>query len=832
MTLQEEGQKIFWLVRGLVFLGALMILIGLVDIEWTFNTIRKDRLQTLQESRGLDQVLMTIRQLAGESREELLSILEGEPLPDKPGDFTTHLKSFAQHQADTSRLDSSVGPWNTLKRQSDDAFQLYQQILACRQAEDKIDEDLKYHVTLNKIRARIGKLREILESAEGRAHLEEIVARKKSQKQPRQEAAQTEDFSARIHLIEIDLLELSNGVEKLHGESSLDNLPDLLDNQIRSCIDRIGNAFQALSSQKQYSTLLPDQSVEQLRGLIIGHTEAPLSDENQSLFVLQKRHLELVKKRGALDRNVDDLFDEMGQTIDDLRILQQAQGEALATKIERSLDRSRWEALLISLISFIIFAWVAWKVMHYIKKQIVILDSARLEAQKSHASIQALLEEQRSASKKLAEAHQQAKQNELRFRQLSESAPMGILELSPSGICLYVNSSWTGITGLSLEESRQDGWKSIVHSLDQIAFSPWKRIVDVKGIFSMEVRFIRKDSDPSVPENIRWGQAKILPIRDENGSTTGYVGTIDDVTDAKKEEERKLFMEINLRHTQKMESIGQLASGIAHEINTPMQFISDNTHFVDESFVIWIKTYQKLKDLLVKTGSKANDPELTTEINAAIQNKKIDFMTVEITKATQQTLEGIERVTKIVHAMKDFSHPGQHEKIPVDLNQCIDNTISVARNEWKYISEVVTDFDPELPLVVCYRDEFNQVILNLIVNAAHAIGDVVGNSGNKGTITISTRRDGESAEVRVTDTGKGIPETIRNRIFDPFFTTKPAGKGTGQGLAITHTVIVQHHKGTIALESKEGEGTTFIIRLPIKSSSSDSSENENDSPVI
>jgi signal transduction histidine kinase len=176
----------------------------------------------------------------------------------------------------------------------------------------------------------------------------------------------------------------------------------------------------------------------------------------------------------------------------------------------------------------------------------------------------------------------------------------------------------------------------------------------------------------------------------------------------------------------------------------------------------------------------------------------------------------VTRVSRIVQAMKEFSHPSTAEKTPVDLPRAIENTLTVARNEWKYVAEVVTDFDPALPAVRCLPGEVNQMLLNLIVNAAHAIGDVVGTGGErKGTLTVTTRRVGNWAEIRVSDTGTGIPAKIRERVFDPFFTTKPVGKGTGQGLAIAHAVVVDKHGGQITLETEEGRGTTFIVRLPL-----------------
>ncbi len=196
-----------------------------------------------------------------------------------------------------------------------------------------------------------------------------------------------------------------------------------------------------------------------------------------------------------------------------------------------------------------------------------------------------------------------------------------------------------------------------------------------------------------------------------------------------------------------------------------------------------------------------------------MERADVDYLITEIPDAIQPSLKGIERVSQIVRAMKEFSHPGVEEKRPLDLNQAIESTITMARNEWKYVAEIVTDLDPELSSVPCLHSDFNQVILNLIVNAAHAIGD--NGSQDKGTITITTRQAGEWAEVQVADNGTGMPEDIRNKIFDPFFTTKEVGRGTGQGLSIAHSVVVKKHGGTITVDSEVGNGTTFLIRLPM-----------------
>ncbi|HEY8967056.1 MAG TPA: ATP-binding protein, partial [Candidatus Methylacidiphilales bacterium] len=293
-------------------------------------------------------------------------------------------------------------------------------------------------------------------------------------------------------------------------------------------------------------------------------------------------------------------------------------------------------------------------------------------------------------------------------------------------------------------------------------------------------------------------------------------------TEAEREKED---MEIQLRHAQKMESIGQLAAGIAHEINTPTQFVGDNNRFLQGAFADLSGLLSRYEGLLqeVKAGRTAADlAPLIGEAEKAARDADVGYLAEEIPRAIRQSLDGLDRVTKIVRAMKDFSHPGSEERVPVDLNRAIESTVTVARNEWKYVADLETRFDPALPLVPCRIGEINQVVLNLVVNAAHAIGDLAQIPGRlpngKGTITISTRPsdDGDWAEVRIADTGGGIPEAIRGKIFDPFFTTKEVGKGTGQGLAIAHSVVVDKHGGAISFETELGQGTTFLIRLPLR----------------
>lgn len=300
----------------------------------------------------------------------------------------------------------------------------------------------------------------------------------------------------------------------------------------------------------------------------------------------------------------------------------------------------------------------------------------------------------------------------------------------------------------------------------------------------------------------------ISPFAGDADGQIGFLLVAQDIT------ERKI-LESQLSQSQKLESIGQLAAGIAHEINTPTQYVGDNIRFMQDSFADLSDLLKKYRQLLAQTKQAGAFPELVADIETAEEDVDIDFVVEELPAAIEQSLEGVERVSAIVRAMKEFSHPGVEEKIAVDINRAIESTVTVARNEWKYVADLKTDFATDLPPVPCYAGEFNQAILNIIVNAAHAIADAVNNEHGKGLITVSTRRDGDWVEIRITDTGTGIPEAARPRIFDPFYTTKEVGRGTGQGLAISHSVIVEKHKGNISFETEMGKGTTFIIRLPL-----------------
>jgi len=296
--------------------------------------------------------------------------------------------------------------------------------------------------------------------------------------------------------------------------------------------------------------------------------------------------------------------------------------------------------------------------------------------------------------------------------------------------------------------------------------------------------------------------------RTPSGKTQRVVGTLADVHEAVL---KQVQVQMQMANASKLESIGELAAGIAHEINTPAQYVGDNVRFLADAFNSILGCIDGVNALAAQRA----ETWLSKGVSHQMASADMPYLSKEIPRAISQSLEGIDRIAKIVGAMKEFSHPGQ-ERAPTDINHAIANTITVATNEWKYVATIVTDFDPCLPLVPVIPGEFNQVILNIVVNAAHAIGDalIAGNS-RMGTIRVTTRHLAHWAEIRIADDGCGMPPHVLEKIFDPFYTTKPVGKGTGQGLAIAHNIIVKKHGGSIVVSSEPGVGTAFTICVPL-----------------
>ena len=405
-------------------------------------------------------------------------------------------------------------------------------------------------------------------------------------------------------------------------------------------------------------------------------------------------------------------------------------------------------------------------------------------------------------------AQERLRESEEKFRQLANNVSDVFWITSPEFQQFhFVNSAFERIWGRPLSSLLTDPrqWQDAIVPEDRERFQAGlKRLQSGQTEVSTEFRVARPDG------SIRWVHNRGFQVPDATGKIVRLAGIASDITERKR-------LETELFQARKLESIGQLAAGIAHEINTPTQYVGDNTRFIKESFGAVVKVLESHEALLTAAKTGGITPELLAHTEEVLAAADLEYLRSQIPQALAETLEGVERVAKIVRAMKEFSHPGGREKAPADLNRAIESTVTVARNEWKYVADMKLDLDPCLPFVPCYLGEFNQIILNLVVNAAHAIGDVIKNTpGVKGHITIQTRPLGDQVEIRIIDTGTGIAEANRTKIFEPFFTTKDVGRGTGQGLTMVYGSVVNRHGGTVSFETELGRGSTFIIRLPLK----------------
>jgi PAS domain S-box-containing protein len=382
----------------------------------------------------------------------------------------------------------------------------------------------------------------------------------------------------------------------------------------------------------------------------------------------------------------------------------------------------------------------------------------------------------------------------------------GIIIADLNGVIEYVNPAIERMTGYATAELLGRELKEFVPTDDDRNSHPslWPSVR--QGLpWHGQLALTRRDGTGYHED------CKISPIRNSDGELTAFLAIKRDITD-------RVQLEAQLRQAQKLESIGQLAAGIAHEINTPTQYVGDNTRFLQEAFGELGELASELASLVAPgAAGDALGPENLERLRGRLQEADAEFLLEEVPSAISQSLEGIERIRSIVLAMREFAHPGSNKKEPTDVNDGVRNTVTISRNVWKYDCELTLQLDPDMPLVPCDVAEINQAILNLITNAAYAIKESREAAGTEdlGVLTIATRSIGEWAEILISDTGTGIPAGIRERIFDPFFTTKEVGLGTGQGLAIVRNLIVDKHGGEIDLESQEGQGTTFRIRLPL-----------------
>lgn len=385
--------------------------------------------------------------------------------------------------------------------------------------------------------------------------------------------------------------------------------------------------------------------------------------------------------------------------------------------------------------------------------------------------------------------------NEERFRRIFRLAPAGMVRIAADGSIADTNHAFQAMLGHADDDGFVGG--AMAELWDAEGAAEAEKVVaevlagDVPS-WQGELR-LRHTDGRVITTNA--SLARVAAVADQ---PVFVIAVVEDTTDRQR-------LEIQLRHAQKLESVGRLAAGVAHEINTPVQFIGDNVRFLGEAFATLTSVVQERV-----LGPDATAP---TEPLGAAARADLEYLVHEGPQAVDETLDGVDRVATIVRAMKSFGHPGEAAREPVDVNEVVRTTIVVATNQLRYVADVETDYG-DLPPVSGWRSDLNQVVLNLLVNAGHAIADQVGSGGERGRIDVATRAVGDDVEIAIADTGGGIPEAIRARIFDPFFTTKEVGRGTGQGLSLVHHLVVERHGGTVAVDTEEGVGTTFTVRLP------------------
>ena len=408
------------------------------------------------------------------------------------------------------------------------------------------------------------------------------------------------------------------------------------------------------------------------------------------------------------------------------------------------------------------------------------------------------------SSQELIEANLDLVKSREMFRLIAEStkAIPFTLDLT-SGSFPYIGSQGIANSGIPESEWKKPGALDVIFSRESNHDVRQRFDECISGPFEFVTSLFQRGDRAS---EVRWtGTCEAV-------AGTKYLrGLMLDITELRR-------MGRELAAAQKLESVGRLASGVAHEINTPVQFVSDNVQFVGTALTdiaAVIHAYRGLQRAVQSGGDTAAAARLASEAEKAAD---LDYILENGPLAIASSIEGLGRIATIVRSMKEFAHPDQAEKAFADLNQAIRGTLVIAQNEYKYVAEIETQFG-DLPPVLCHLGEINQVVLNLLVNAAHAISDVVKDTGTLGKLTVRTRLDGDAVEIAIGDTGTGIPVEARDHLFEPFFTTKEVGKGTGQGLAIAHSVIVNKHGGTLRFETECGKGTTFFIRLPINAKS-------------
>jgi len=645
------------------------------------------------------------------------------------------------------------------------------------------------HDTHQRIERDFESLRAALEAAEGHATLVRAQAITKLRRAAGDEAVQLAnrvvselDDESRARGIRIEIGELALACERLLWAGSDDQLADLLNNRVLGALLRlrgsIGPADPTGAAAARPAASLDPVVMADLQAALLGAhhvidaAHQSIRTDADSLFGACSRRLVLDAEREALIGQVDAAFTRLegmrGEVIESTAQQALAYQQLAAT----ALDDAWRRILTVVLVSWCIVGVLTVVVAGAIRGQIREIAARNDEIAASREQYRALIE-------------------------TTQAIPW---EMEPgTWRFTYVGPQAKRLLDAEPERWLEPGFFARhVHPDDrEPVLAQYREAAESHGEKELEFRLVRATTGTVWVRSIVSGQRDGGRLR----------GMLLDVTERRQ-------LEFGLHQAQKLESVGRLASGIAHEINTPIQFVSDSVHFVRESMADLTLLIQRMREVQAAVLSGGNAKAAAERATRTEEQVDLPYLVEHLPKALDRALDGLERVATIVRSMKAFAHPDQREMATVDLNQAIASTLTIARNEYKYVAEVETGFG-EIPPVRCLAGEVNQAILNVVVNAAHAVADAVKGSDRKGRIVVRTARDGDEVVVTIRDTGTGIPAAIRDRIFEPFFTTKEVGKGTGQGLAIARSVVVEKHGGELTFETEVGKGTTFFIRLPI-----------------
>ncbi len=539
------------------------------------------------------------------------------------------------------------------------------------------------------------------------------------------------------------------------------------------------------------TTACDDKTLERLERSVeaLTHERASLSDEGDKtkLDAIVRHGRVLVRGMPAVEHAVRRLTSDNGHAYSELYVVARARRDAVNARA--NIYRRALIALTVALV-----ALVGVMIQQLRKKQ--------RELAGLNQSLERRVEERTS---ELSSTQREYKE----LLETTHAIPWG---MAPGSLRFtYVGPQATRLVGFEASEWLREGFlEERLHPDDTKRVKA--KLLDLRdgAQTEVEMRMVVSKSREV------WLRAIVSASADASGELVRR-GVLIDVT-ARRE------LEAELHSAQKLESLGRLSAGIAHEINTPIQFVSDSVSFIRTSFVELAKVIVAYRHAFAPP-SAASDAQCRAEQAREVDEEAdTDYVLENVPSALDAATDGLARIALIVRSLKDFSHPDRTDKSAVDLELSIRSTLTIAKNEYKDVADVDLqlsgareDEDERLPLVVCHAGEINQVLLNLIVNAAHAIGAARTSAGERGKILIRTWRDGAFACVAVADTGGGIPEAIRGKIFDPFFTTKDVGQGTGQGLALARKIVVDKHHGELSFETSP-HGTEFVMRLPISGS--------------